>query len=115
MNCLQGFLSFPFLSCFFLRLFRFPFRFLSVITNLINTMTIQVKHELTKSRNPTEYDMRLENRKGEIVHSSYDGYYLIEFELKIKKIIKVDRKKIVKNVKLQWYVHENDFFIANLT
>jgi hypothetical protein len=63
-------------------------------------MTIQIKNTLNKSRNPTEHKIRLENQVGELIQVVGDGYNLIEF-----KHIKV------KGQTLQWYVHENDFFI----
>lgn len=79
-------------------------------------MKIQVKDMLTKSRNPSEYELRIENKKGDIVDNLNDGYYLIEFrDLLLKKIVKFDRKKSIKLVHLQWYVHENDFLISNIT
>lgn len=73
-------------------------------------MTIQVNNKLTKSRNPTEHGFKLENQKGVIVHTIDDGYNLIKFsQFKIKRLIRVDRKKTMKFVPLEWYVHENDF------
>lgn len=74
-------------------------------------MLIQVKHLLTKTRNPSEYDITLERQKGELLTVLGDGYCLIEFEDTITKSVKVDSMKIQKKVKLQWYVHEQDFYI----
>jgi len=75
-------------------------------------MRIQLKSILTKTRNPTEHGFKLENVKGEVIQVVGDGYCLVKFDnLEIKKEVKVDRHKVVKFVKLEWYVHETDFFI----
>lgn len=57
-------------------------------------MIIRVKSNLTKSRNPTEHKMKLEGKKGKIVHVLPDGYCLIDFG------------------SLEWYVHDTDFYIS---
>lgn len=73
---------------------------------------ITVNAILTKTRNPTEYDFRLENEIGEIVHQLDDGYTLVKFNgLLIKRMVRVEGRKMWKLVNLEWYVHENDFFI----
>lgn len=72
-------------------------------------MTIQVKNILTKTRNPSEHNMKLENKVGEIIQVVGDGYCLIEFnDLKHPGMTKYAGYGAKK---LQWYVHENDFFI----
>lgn len=75
---------------------------------------ITINTILTKSRNPTEYGFRIENRKGTIVHNLGDGYSLIRFDdllLKKMKTVKERKRKMWQLVKLEWYVHENDFII----
>lgn len=69
-------------------------------------MNIQIKTTLTKTRNPKEYGFKLENRKGEIIHTLDDGYSLVKFnELNINK------KGTGKIEALEWYVHESDFHL----
>lgn len=75
-------------------------------------MTIQIKNTLTKSRNPTEYDAIVTDKVGEVLNALGDGYYLIRFEsIKLKKMVKINHKKMLKLVALEWYVHEDDFFM----
>lgn len=72
---------------------------------------IEVKSELTKSRNPEEYEIRLENQIGEIIQILGDGYCLIEFsQFKIKMPVKKKSVKTWQFTSLMWYVHEDDFF-----
>lgn len=72
-------------------------------------MNVRINSELRKSRNPLEHGYTITNRKGKIIHVLGDGYLLIEFsELLITKMVSVDKKKRLKSVALQWYVHEED-------
>lgn len=64
-------------------------------------MNVQVKEKLTKTTECKHLDLR--NKQGYCVQVLGDGYCLIEFD-------KTVRRKY-KTRKLQWYVHENDFFI----
>lgn len=52
-------------------------------------MTVRVKETLKKSKNPGGQDLR--GKKGEVIQSCDDGWYLVDFG------------------KLQWYIHELDF------
>lgn len=75
-------------------------------------MTIQVKHELTKSLNPDKYEMDIRGKTGDIIQMLNDGYCLIEFhDLLLKVVYKEKKRKLFKLAKLQWYVHEQDFVI----
>lgn len=75
-------------------------------------MRIQVKHKLTITRNPTEHGFSLENKKGEMIQIVGDGYFLVRFDdMRIRKDVKVNNRKTFKLLNLEWYVHENDFFI----
>lgn len=75
-------------------------------------MTIQVNSRLTKSRNPSEHDYKLENQKGEIVHRLNDGFNLIRFDqFKIKEMKRIDNKKKWVEVSLEWYIHDDDLKI----
>lgn len=75
-------------------------------------MIIQVKQELSKTRNPTEHGYELQGQKGEIIQTLDDGYNLIRFdEFKIKKQVTIKRKTQWIQVPLEWYVHDTDFHL----
>lgn len=74
-------------------------------------MRVTVKHSLSKTRNPSEHKIKLENQTGELIQVVGDGWCLVEFEYKIVKKIRVDSKTQFVNERLQWYIHELDFFI----
>lgn len=75
-------------------------------------MNIQIKPTLTKTRNPKEHGFKLENHKGEIIHSLDDGYHLVKFDqFSIKKKVTIERKTTWKFEALEWYVHESDFHL----
>lgn len=67
-------------------------------------MNIKVKPSLTKSRNPTEHKIRLENQVGEIIQVVGDGFNLIKFNQ--FTISRKNRKEV-----LEWYIHDADFFL----
>lgn len=76
-------------------------------------MEIQVKDTLTRSRNPTEYKIRLENKIGNIVHVLPDGYNLIKFkEFNFRVKHKEGKKTVWRYEPLQWYIHETDFYLT---
>lgn len=58
-------------------------------------MKIQIKPQLTKTKQPTSTDLR--NKIGECVQVLGDGFCLVEFD--------------VKGRKLHWYIYDTDFFI----
>lgn len=75
-------------------------------------MHIKVKSQLSKSRNPTEYGLKLENQIGEEIQVLGDGYSLIRFaQFEIKVQVKINSTKKTQLQPLEWYVHDNDFII----
>jgi hypothetical protein len=75
-------------------------------------MTIQVNNKLIKSRNPVEYDFRLENQKGEIIHRIDDGANLVRFkQFLVKQQVKINKTKKWMFVPLEWYVYNDDLNI----
>jgi hypothetical protein len=67
-----------------------------------------INNHLNKSRNPLEYDVVLHNKIGKLIHDQLDGYLLLEFDIKVKKQIKVNSKTFYSTVNLQWYIHNLD-------
>lgn len=67
-------------------------------------MKIKVKQTLTKSRNPKEYKIKLENQIGMLIQVLGDGYNLVRFEQ-----FKIVRKG--KSESLEWYIHDLDLFL----
>lgn len=67
-------------------------------------MKIKVKQVLTKSRNPKEHKIKLENQIGELIQVVGDGFNLIRFNQ--FTIIRKNKKEV-----LEWYIHDMDFFI----
>lgn len=57
-------------------------------------MKLQVKDRLTKTTECKRLDIR--RKKGDLIHSLNDGFHLLKFSNLV-----------------EWYVHENDFYIAN--
>ena len=65
-----------------------------------------------KTRNPIEHGFKLENEKGSIVHRLDDGYNLIMFnQFKVKELKRINGKKVLMPVPLEWYVHNEDLKI----
>lgn len=93
----RGFLSFSFLSCFY----GCP---LSVSIFFLITMTIRVNDTIHKSRNPLEYGVVINECKGKVIQKLSDGYWLIEFGMKVTV-------KGKKKTWLQWYIHETDLTV----
>lgn len=60
-------------------------------------MNVQLKSELTKTKPYPDKDIR--NQTGWVKHVLSDGFCLIQFD------------KIFRATPLQWYVHEEDFYI----
>jgi len=78
-------------------------------------MRIKVKRQLSKSRNPSEHGIRLQNQTGELIQVVGDGFNLIRFDqFKIKVAVKINSSKKKKLESLEWYVHENDFYIDEI-
>lgn len=76
-------------------------------------MTVQIKDTLKLTRNPTEYDFKLQNRTGTLLQVVGDGWCRIEFEgLFIRIFYKEKKRRMSKLVHLEWYVHEQDFYIS---
>jgi hypothetical protein len=67
-------------------------------------MNIKVKEKLIKSRNPSEYKIKLENQVGDIIQILGDGFNLVKF-----KQFKIRRK--LKQEYLEWYIHDLDFYL----
>jgi hypothetical protein len=65
-------------------------------------MEVKVKHELKRSLNNGQHDLR--NKTGYLLEILEDGYGLLEFS-----DIIVTRK--FRSEILQWYIHETDFYI----
>lgn len=72
---------------------------------------VKVNTVLTKSRNPTEHGLSLEDEIGTIVHRlPHDPYVLIRFDqFKVLKKIKQDYKTRWIMAGIEWYVHMEDF------
>jgi hypothetical protein len=71
-------------------------------------MYYTVNSNLIWSRNPIEYDVILHNKIGKFIHDQKDGFILLEFDIKVKKQVKVNSKTFYKIVNLQWYIYKSD-------
>lgn len=77
-------------------------------------MIIQIRHKLTVTRNPTEHGFSLEDKKGELIQITGDGYYLLRFDdMRIRKDFKVNGRKTFKLVPLEWYIWYDDLVITS--
>lgn len=75
---------------------------------------VRINGILTKSRNPNEYRIRLENQAGVVSHVlPYDPYRLIKFpQFRIQKEVEVGKRIFKKKPRaLEWYIHKDDMSV----
>jgi hypothetical protein len=76
-------------------------------------MYYTVNNHLIRSRNPIEYNVILHNKTGKLIQDQEDGFLLLEFDIKVKKQIKLESKTFYKMSNLQWYIHKSDLNIRS--